>query len=213
MNDPELKQPDDMNPETRALQAERNPAGETTRGRSTKRVLVVVLIFACAAGLAAAGWAFGWKDQLQLIAGPKLVEVTGTVEYKGKPVTIGYVATEPIDTNLMGAIGPLDKEGRFTLMTDVGGRYEQGAYFGKHKFLVMSVFSSGPSATALVPVRYTEVEQTPLTIDVSSDPKKNQLEFKLVGELASQRQSPQEQSPQEQSPQEQSPQEQSPQEQ
>ena len=69
-------------------------------------------------------------------------------------------------------MGGLEKDGRFTLMTNG----EPGAYVGKHK-LAVSVMSGGSPPSPLIPGRYTQINNTPLIIEVHADPANNKAEF------------------------------------
>lgn len=132
----------------------------------TRVILALIVIL----GVSAAGY-FLWTVQ----AGPPaLVEYSGRVLYKGEPVTTGGVLTERVDDSLMGAVGVLDQDGRFTLITNG----EPGAYVGTHK-LAVSAMSSGSPPRPLVPGKYTQPGTTPLRIEVTSDPTRNQGEFVL----------------------------------
>ncbi len=144
-----------------------------------ERVVALILIAFVLTVVGYGGWLFlGWKEAFERMLEPKLVEATGQVEYNGKPVTIGYVQTTPMSGRGYGALGVLDEQGRFTLATN--GR--PGASVGKHKVAVMSMTTDFPPKP-LVPPNYTDLSQTPLTIEVKSTAEKNQFTLLLKGEL------------------------------
>jgi hypothetical protein len=60
--------------------------------------------------------------------GPKVVKVTGTLKYKGKPVPDALLNFEPEHGRLSWA--ETDAEGRFKINYD---RHQDGAVVGKHK--------------------------------------------------------------------------------
>lgn len=122
---------------------------------------------------------------------PGLARVSGTVTYKGKPVTPGEVFFTPEEPGKRGAKGILDSSGRFTLTTFENG---DGAYSGKHK---VSVISQGPdkpvppkmkdrmmpedmqgSGDLLVPRKYVSSQTSGLNADVVEG-KSNSFDFDL----------------------------------
>jgi hypothetical protein len=78
-----------------------------------------------------------WVALLLLVApagcggGPRIVEVSGTLTNKGKPVTNAYVYFVP--ENGRPSWGQTDEQGRFTLNYDRG---HDGALIGKHTVAV-----------------------------------------------------------------------------
>jgi hypothetical protein len=106
-----------------------------------------------------------------------LAPVRGRVLWNGNPVTIGAVMTIYDDDPLLGAIGGLDSEGRFELMTNG----QMGAAVGRHTVRVAS-FPDGMNPPPLVPRQYAYFESTPLFIEVRSDSKLNDFELLLEGE-------------------------------
>ena len=65
-----------------------------------------------------------------------LAPVSGTITYKGKPVTQGEVNFVPKKGELRGAHGPIDAQGRYQLGTFEPG---DGAYVGTHRVSVVSI--------------------------------------------------------------------------
>jgi hypothetical protein len=92
--------------------------------------------------------------------------VKGQVLIKGRPVTNGSIVFTSTDPTATGAIGRLDQDGRFSLMT-----YEpdDGAPAGEYKVVVRAFENLGTTDDAstvqpksLVPRQYTSLETTPL---------------------------------------------------
>lgn len=154
------------NPETPTQSADQTSA-PTAPQFSIIRILVSVLTIAAIGG----GGYFLWDLQS---APPALVAFTGRVLYNGQPVRTGGVLTEHSNTSLMGAVGALNENGEFTLMTN----NEPGAYVGQHK-LAVSAMSGGSPPVPIVPGRYTQPGSTPLRLTVSADPAANHAEFIL----------------------------------
>ena len=123
-----------------------------------------------------AGGSYGIWTSLQ--TPPTLVQFTGRVVYKGKPVTTGGIATLRLDDQLDSATSALDSEGKFALETNG----EPGAYVGRHKVVISSMTPTMPPQP-LIPGVYGSMATTPLVINVSTDPKKNTLEVVLEGSL------------------------------
>ena len=109
----------------------------------------------------------------------RLVNATGTVTWDGKPVTVGAVMTVLESDPTFSSIGPLDENGRFVLSTYGNG---DGTATGRHKLVVAS-FGDGMPPPPLVPAEYTQLKTTPLVIEVSADPAKNNFDIRLTGTL------------------------------
>lgn len=117
--------------------------------------LAVVIV-----GLTGVVIAVGGLNGLADLISPVPVEVTGTVMFKGKPVTDGYLQTYP-DRRLMGALGSIASDGTFRLLTNG----DPGAYPGTHKVVVMWMDNSNPPKH-LLPDKYTSPQTTPLILRV-----------------------------------------------
>jgi hypothetical protein len=128
-----------------------------------------------------------WRSFAFQLNPPKLVEVTGQVLYNGQPVTEGSIVTEYSEEGLFGGLSILDEEGRFRLMTQVEGRYQDGVYIGEHTVAIFSFAASGGGGmpAGLVPQKYLMHSTTPLRMVVTSDSKNTPVVFKLTGELES----------------------------
>lgn len=109
-------------------------------------------------------FAVGCKDT-------RMGQVTGTVTYKGKPVSPGLIYFYPESGPM--AFGGLDESGHFTLMTKEPG---DGALAGRHKVCVMPFLPAaadiGPGKPfydpdpANIPKRYRDSTTTTLTAEV-----------------------------------------------
>ncbi|MBM79320.1 MAG: hypothetical protein CMJ78_01845 [Planctomycetaceae bacterium] len=149
-----------------------------------KRILLPVVVVVGLFGIGAAGWALGWDAAIGRLLQPKLVPVTGQIIYDGEPVTEGYVTTRLTNGKLGVSLGPLDDQGKFRLGTNINGDRLDGAYLGEHKLAVVSGRSApGQFApTPIVPPRFYTLADTPLIINVTSDPSKNDFKFNLTDE-------------------------------
>ncbi len=147
------------------------PVVRAATGFSIFRVIRTVVLL----GIVAGG-SYGIWTSLQ--TPPTLVQFTGRVVYKGKPVTTGGIATLRLDDQLDSATSALDSEGKFALETNG----EPGAYVGRHKVVISSMTPTMPPQP-LIPGVYGSMATTPLVINVSTDPKKNTLEVVLEGSL------------------------------
>jgi hypothetical protein len=97
-------------------------------------------VLASAFALAACGLVAG-------CGGNNVVAVSGTLTYKGKPVTNAYVNFVP-DNNGRPSIGETDANGRFTLTYDP---QTKGAQVGKHRVFVMHNVAADAGQTGAVP--------------------------------------------------------------
>lgn len=176
---PEAREPAQTAPRGAQVTESKPGAARPVRFR-TIPVLAVVLIAVLIVGLIAAGAFFEWDRRIAGWFAPPLVPAAGRVVYQdGTPVTTGQIQTAPIGRNLRGAYGTIDPEGRFTLMTDMAGRYVEGAYAGPHKVAVVATGATIPGAGVeyLVDSKYASLTQTPLQIELTRDPEQNQFEL------------------------------------
>lgn len=101
--------------------------------------------------------------------GPETVPVSGKVTFAGKPVGEGTVKfwSDATGTMAVGQIGP---DGSYKLTTHPN---LDGAVLGTHKVTIRSVQTLGEGPTErllwLVPPRYDNRQQTPLTAEVKAD--------------------------------------------
>jgi hypothetical protein len=105
----------------------------------------------------------------------------GTVIYKGQPVTSGYLLSgrRNANTQELGALGVIDKNGHFELTTN--GKV--GARLGRHQVAVM-VFNDAAIPQPLVPRHYTDLKTSGLTIEVTADTAKNSFDLVLKDDSA-----------------------------
>ena len=148
---------------------------------NSRRILFVAVPIALLLLLAAAFWAGSGDIWMSGLFDPPLVPAQVRVIYNGKPISDGFLMTDPAASGVKGAMGFIQEDGWFTLRTDTGGKYSDGAYAGDHKVAVM-LFEppTGPSPPkALVPVQYTDMNSTPLSINVGRSPEGNSFTLTL----------------------------------
>jgi hypothetical protein len=164
-----------------------------TSGSSKGTLLGMVALLLVAA---VSGWAayiyvtgtdgFSWKRFAFQNPRPNLVKYTGRILFNGKPLSGGFVMAYEMEKNAPSAMGQLDKDGRFSLMTDVDG-YKEGCRPGKYKLVVNVNYPSRPvqfSPDPMLPPEYYDPQRTPVEIEVSSDPEQNvDRVLRLEGEL------------------------------
>ena len=138
---------------------------------SVVRVLLGVLAIAIVGGAGTAAWWYVTSQE------PKLYPVKGVVYLDGKPMPGGLIMTRHVDNpKLLGALSPIDKEGRFELMTNL----VPGAYGGEHKILVIYNTETFPPFP-LIPAHYSEPATTPFSVVVDADTHKSPLKLELTG--------------------------------
>lgn len=139
-------------------------------------VYPVVIILTCC--LVAAGCGSGATSSR------KLVKITGTVKYDGKPLpqgTITFVTTGQGATN---AAGDLDSSGRYSLSTQEKG---DGVPPGSYKVRIES-WASPPKMDAsglhpgksAIPKKYDNAEASGLTATVKDSPASQVIDFTLA---------------------------------
>jgi hypothetical protein len=112
------------------------------------------------------------------------LQVTGSVKFPDGTIpqgpASGYVQFNVDDTgspDARGASGAIDKEtGEFVLYTEKPG---DGAYPGKYKvtLAVSSTYPPRPNgASSLVPLEYTQVDTTPLSVEIDSSHRRFDFE-------------------------------------
>ena len=149
------------------------------------RVLLIVVPIAILAIAALILFRFSDIDaMLGDLARPRLVPVTGQVLYNGKPLLGGQILTRPAGARGLSAIGWTDDEGRFSLKTDIRGKFVDGVTLGEH-VVVVTAHQPIPAAAApplLTPAVYASTGTSPLRIVVAPDPAKNQFQLILQGD-------------------------------
>ncbi len=112
---------------------------------------------------------------------PATSVVNGVVTYKGQPVKNGQVVFVPQGAGNSGR-GVTDEQGHFTLSTYATG---DGAVLGKHKVTVEVLENRNRAeplhrarARSPIPLKYAEVNSTPLEIEIKADP--NEVQFDLT---------------------------------
>ena len=153
---------------------------KTNFGRLAVWSVLAFLLFAAAIAFFGVFDGMSWLRSLTLAP---LASAQGTITLGSEPITFGHLLTKPVSGG-RGSLGVIETDGRFVLKTDVDGRFVDGAEVGTHKVVVQSqqggVALGAAAAPSLVASKYTAFETTPLTIEVSRDPTKNN--FSLVVE-------------------------------
>ena len=169
-----------------------NPSEATTSvdrsGFSLLRIMRLVLpvLLVCVFAVLFFGFfdGVGWIQEKMR---PPLVHGTGLITFNGKPLAFGEIRTSPTTAGLPGAIGFLDKDGKFVLQTELKGNRVDGAYAGEHRVMVTKYgMAQGPSAPLLVPREVASFASSPLKITVSREPGKNDFVIPIEGEPADQ---------------------------
>jgi len=122
--------------------------------------------------------------------GPKLVNATGIVKYKDKPVP-GADVLMMSDANGSPSMGRSDDQGHFTVTTDG----KPGAWVGAYRVaitaarnkrevsasqaLTMTSEQIAANREDLIPIKYNNFESSGLTATVGADPAANHFVFDL----------------------------------
>lgn len=168
-------------PTATALRRESGPAKFRLRN-----VLMIVVPVAVLAAMVVAVSGFVDDALLGDLTRPALVPAKGQVTYQGQPLLNAQIGTQPTGRG-MSALGWTDDEGKFTLKTDIRGKYVDGATVGEHRVTVMAYGTSGgPSAPPLLtPEQYASAGTSPLRITVKRNPDENEFKFVLEGDAPS----------------------------
>ena len=112
--------------------------------------------------------------------GSPVVPVSGQVLMDGEPLATGIPGfIQVVPTSGRPATGPIDPQtGRFSLSTVEPG---DGCIQGTHKVIVIMQQMVGQESESLVPVRYTELEMTDLSVTI--DGPTDSLTIELTGPL------------------------------
>lgn len=110
---------------------------------------------------------------------PKLIQVEGTVTYRGKPLTNGMINFEPTDPAkaddaASALIGP---DGRYRLRTRKPG---DGIAPGSYRVAVRSDTEPAGSGASAVPPEYESADRSPLTAEVAPTPDKQTIDFTVA---------------------------------
>ena len=113
--------------------------------------------------------------------------VTGEVWFNGELIRHGHVEAHPVSKGYSPerVLGAIREDGTFELYSDYRGGLVLGAAAGEYKLLLMVHHpATGFGYPAkLLPTKYYDVAETPITIRVSPGPDKNHIVVKESGEL------------------------------
>ncbi len=169
-------------------QNESHAESQVARGRKPQfrvcRVCAVLVPLAVVMTAGFLGWGyFEVPDRIERWLRPPLAPVTGRVLLNRAPLKDALVYTLPVNMKRVITMGVTDAEGRFTLSTDVDGRWVPGAYVGKNLVRVEGADPNvpiGPFKPPLItPPDCAEFDTTPLGMEVSRDPENNHFDFSL----------------------------------
>lgn len=162
------------------------PESTSSHGKKTnfgRLAIWSVMAFILFAGAFAFFGVFDGMNLLRKLTLAPLAPAKGTIKFGTEPLTFGHLLTRPVSGG-RGSLGVIESDGSFVLKTDVDGRFVEGAEVGMHKVVVQSqqggVALGAAAAPSAVESKYTSFETTPLTIEVTRDPTKNN--FSLVAE-------------------------------
>ena len=117
--------------------------------------------------------------------GPSSVSVEGIASVDGTPLDTGNVAFHPVGTkgDVESVVGrsEIDSSGKYKLYTDG----KPGVPAGSYKVVVLAgkpANSSDPYSTpvSLIDKKYTQLETTPLTVDVASGASPDKYKLSLT---------------------------------
>jgi hypothetical protein len=97
-----------------------------------------------------------------------LVNATGQLTYKGKPIPKTYVVFHPAEEGKRASQGLTDDEGRFTL---THSREETGVLLGKHTVTLKAHHSMPPEAA----------REFKAVLEKYADPKTSSLQYEITG--------------------------------
>lgn len=147
------------------------PSARWRAGRDLTRLLSLLAL--------AVGGCWGGEDA-------RLIPVAGTVTYAGRPLTTGTVSFRPDaargNHSLHHPTGAIDAQGRYELFT--AGK--PGAPPGAYKIVVFASEQVRPTASvhpglpkSLIPPRYNDPADTPLTIEVLANSADGAYDLRL----------------------------------
>jgi hypothetical protein len=140
----------------------------------------------------AGGVGWGYFDVSGRIAQwmlPPLVPVSGQVYLNDEPLADAQIFAQAMNVKGANALGKTDTQGRFTLRTDVQGRFRPGVYVGEHRVMIIKpdpAIPPGPfKPPVITPPECSSFDTTPLRLRVERDPARNHVEFRLQNKAIS----------------------------
>jgi hypothetical protein len=171
--------PSDAQPATEGAGPATASKAEFQFGRVVKVLAPIVILLA--GGAVFIGF-FDGISRVERWMRPPLLPVRGQVFFAGEPLREGQVTT--FVKGLPGSLGVIDKNGEFTLLTDVDGSLLEGVYPGEHTVAVAAYEPlKGAAAPPLkTPASYASLATTPLRISVKRSSGKQEFTFNLAGD-------------------------------
>lgn len=130
-------------------------------------------------------WTFAggekWVYELGL---PSKAAFRGKVSLDGVPLRGGQLIAWPDRAGVPRSVGFIGQNGEFILRIDVGGKFHEEAFVGRHRVSVTQFEQQkGPSPPRLTsPAKYSSPDTSGLVIVVDRDPAKNIAELNLVSD-------------------------------
>lgn len=163
------------------------PANSKTAPPAPRLGLLLVL----AIGLVVVGaggvywWTFAGGEQwVQELGLPAKAAFRGKVTLDGAPLRGGQLIAWPERAGVPRPVGFIEQNGEFILRIDIGGKFHEEAFVGRHRVSVTQYEKQqGPSAPRMTtPVKYSSPDTSGLVIVVDRDPAKNMVELNLVSD-------------------------------
>lgn len=159
-----------------------DPSTASKSGSSITRILMIVIPIGVILAGVLVYIRYGEELGLTGKRTPKIVEVTGKVMFRSKPLTAGTIQTIPVsDPTLGGAFGTISEDGSFTLETGHLGTLNPGLFIGEHKVVVYNYLPSVGAAPGplMTPAVYSTAATTPLRVTITAKSKDEPLEIVL----------------------------------
>jgi hypothetical protein len=127
--------------------------------------------------------ACGWMIAVAGCGGPRTVPVSGVATLNGKPLDRGIVFYHPDASkgnNLrLGCRGTIAGDGHYELFTEDLSKVYKGAPVGWYKVTIVALV---PGNDTPIPVnqKYTQIDNTPLVIEVVDKPEPGRYDLKFT---------------------------------
>lgn len=149
------------------------------------------LLLALAIGLVVVGaggvywWTFaGGEKWVHDLGMPSKAAYRGKVTLDGAPLRGGQLTAWHDRAGVPQSVGFIQQNGEFILRIDVGGKFHEEAFVGRHRVSITQFEQQkGPSPPRMTsPAKYSSPDTSGLVITVDRDPAKNVVELNLVSD-------------------------------